>query len=77
MDIAIPGIDGYEATRILKGSRTTSHIPILAVTARAMTTDRALAAQAGCDAWLSKPCMPHTVVAEVLRLLARSATHPN
>lgn len=70
MDISIPIIDGYQATRILKADPATAAIPILALTAHAMTDDRARAMQAGCDAYLAKPAEPRTVVAEVRRLIA-------
>lgn len=70
MDISIPIIDGYQATRILKADPATAAIPILALTAHAMSEDRALAMQAGCDAYLAKPAEPRMVVAEVRRLIA-------
>ena len=70
MDIAIPVIDGYEATRILKADPSTASIPIMALTAHAMAEDRLRAAEAGCDAYLAKPAEPNQVVAEVRRLLA-------
>lgn len=70
MDISIPIVDGYEATRILKADPATAFIPVIALTAHAMVGDRALAAEAGCDAYLSKPAEPRRVVAEVRRLLA-------
>lgn len=72
MDISIPIIDGHEATRILKADASTAHIPIIALTAHAMAEDRALAAAAGCDAYLSKPAEPKRVVAEVQRLIAEA-----
>ncbi|HET7461771.1 MAG TPA: response regulator [Longimicrobium sp.] len=69
MDISIPLIDGYEATRILKADPATASIPIIALTAHAGEEDRALAAAAGCDAYIAKPGDPNHVVAEVTRLL--------
>ena len=69
MDISIPIIDGHEATRILKADPTTASIPIIALTAHATREDRALAAEAGCDAYISKPAEPNYVVSEVRRLL--------
>lgn len=69
MDITIPIIDGHEATRILKADQVTSRIPVIALTAHALAEDRALAAQAGCDGYISKPAEPKQVVAEVWRLL--------
>ncbi len=55
MDIRLPGIDGLEATRLLKNAPRTGHIPIWAVTAYAMTEDRAKALAAGCDEYITKP----------------------
>ena len=69
MDISIPIIDGWEATRILKGDAATSDIPIIALTAHALATDRAKAAEVGCDGYLAKPCEPRRVVAEVEKFI--------
>ena len=69
MDISIPLIDGWEATKILKGDPATSTIPIIALTAHALATDRAKAQEVGCDGYLAKPCEPRRVVAEVERFI--------
>jgi len=69
MDISIPVIDGWEATRVLKGEEATAHIPIIALTAHALATDRAKAEEVGCDGYLAKPCEPRRVVAEVERFI--------
>jgi CheY-like chemotaxis protein len=69
MDISIPVIDGWEATKILKADETTKHIPIIALTAHALATDRAKAEEVGCDGYLAKPCEPRRVVAEVERFI--------
>ena len=69
MDISIPIIDGHEATRMLKSDPATASIPIIALTAHSMEEDRALAAAAGCDAYISKPARPNYVASEVRRLL--------
>lgn len=69
MDIAIPGVDGWEATRRLKAAPHTAHIPIIALTAHALATDRAKAEEVGCDGYLAKPCEPRRVVAEVERFI--------
>lgn len=74
MDISIPGIDGWEATRILRGDEETRDIPIIALTAHAMADDRRRAEAAGFTAYLAKPVEPRTVVAEVERVLAALAT---
>ncbi|HEX6041493.1 response regulator, partial [Longimicrobium sp.] len=77
MDISIPIIDGHEATRILKADPATASIPVMALTAHAMAEDRIRAAEAGCDAYLSKPAEPKHVVAEVRRLLGRVCAAPD
>ncbi|HZG43216.1 MAG TPA: response regulator, partial [Longimicrobium sp.] len=69
MDVAMPGMDGWEATRILKADENTSAIPVIALTAHAMTEDRKRAEEVGCDGYLSKPVEPRRVVQEVERLL--------
>lgn len=69
MDISMPVLDGYEATRILKADPATASIPVVALTAHAMAEDRRLAAEAGCDSYLAKPAEPRRVLAEVQRLL--------
>lgn len=55
MDIELPGMDGLEATAILKGARTTAHIPVVALTAFAMKGDEARFRAAGCDGYVAKP----------------------
>jgi two-component system, cell cycle response regulator DivK len=55
MDMQLPDIDGIEATRILKASPETAHIPVVALTASAMKGDRERMLQAGCDSYVEKP----------------------
>lgn len=69
MDISIPKIDGFEATRILKTDPETRGIPIVALTAHAMDEDRERAREVGCDGFLAKPVEPRRVVREIKRFL--------
>jgi CheY-like chemotaxis protein len=69
MDISIPKIDGFEATRILKSDPATRSIPIIALTAHAMEEDRRRARICGCDGFLAKPIAPRRVVSEIRRYL--------
>jgi two-component system cell cycle response regulator DivK len=70
MDISIPQVNGWEATRILRRDPETSAIPIIALTAHALPNDRLRAEQVGFTAYLAKPVEPRTVVAEVRRWLS-------
>ena len=71
MDISIPVIDGWEATQVLKRDPKTRRIPIIALTAHALASDREKALEVGCDSYLAKPCEPKTVVSEVERFIGR------
>lgn len=73
MDVAMPGIDGWEATRRLKADPATAAIPVIALTAHAMAEDRQRAEDAGCEGYLAKPVEPRRVVEEVERMLAGRA----
>jgi CheY-like chemotaxis protein len=72
MDIALPGIDGYEATRRLKKSPATSHIPVIALTSHAMSGDRERALAAGCDAYDTKPVDLERLLSVIAGVLDRS-----
>ena len=69
MDISMPGLDGWEVTRILKADPSTSGIPVLALTARAMPEDRVRGQTAGFETYLTKPIEPRQVLEEVKRVL--------
>jgi len=69
MDLSIPFVDGWEATRVLKQDVTTAAIPIIALSAHALAEDRERARDAGCDGYLAKPVEPRKVLAEVKRFL--------
>jgi two-component system cell cycle response regulator DivK len=73
MDLSLPVLDGWEATRLLKHDERTRHIRIIAVTAHALTMHADSARAAGCDAVVIKPCLPADLVAEVRRQLASRA----
>ena len=69
MDLALPKMDGWEATRRLKMDERTSHIPIVALTGHALAGHAEGARQAGCDSFVTKPCLPDALVAEIRRML--------
>ena len=70
MDLSLPGLDGWEATRRLKADARTKHIPIVVVSGHALEGSVKSAQAAGCDAFLRKPCLPNALLAEVKTLLA-------
>lgn len=70
MDLSLPEMDGWEATRRLKSSAKTKHIPVVALTGHALAGHSETAREAGCDAFVAKPCLPEDLVVEVRRLLS-------
>jgi CheY-like chemotaxis protein len=62
-------MDGWEATRRLKMDERTRHIPIVALTGHALAGHAEGARQAGCDSFVTKPCLPDALVAEIQRML--------
>jgi CheY-like chemotaxis protein len=73
LDLALPGIDGWEVTRRLKRDPTTNPIPILALTAHAEGAALERARTAGCDAVMTKPCAPDELIAQVRSMTAAVA----
>jgi two-component system cell cycle response regulator DivK len=71
MDLALPRMDGWEATRRLKMDERTKHIPIVALTGHALAGHAEGARLAGCDAFVTKPCLPDALVAEIQRMLSQ------
>ena len=71
MDMSLPGIDGWEATRQLKGDPATRAIPVIALTAHAMAGDREKALAAGCDDYDTKPVDFPNLTAKIDAILAK------
>ena len=69
MDIQLPGLDGYEATRRIKANPALRHIPVIAVTSYALSGDDVKAREAGCDAYVTKPFSPRALLAKVREYL--------
>src|SRR5919197_5758259 len=72
MDLSLPILDGWEATRRLKADDRTAHIPIVALTAHDGSGELQRATSAGCDWFVPKPCPPDALVAEIRRVLERA-----
>jgi CheY-like chemotaxis protein len=73
MDLALPRMDGWEATRRLKADARTQAIPIVALTGHALAGHLESARRAGCQAFVTKPCLPDTLVTEIRRMLNGAA----
>jgi CheY-like chemotaxis protein len=69
MDLNLPELDGWEATRRLKANDLTRAIPVIALTGLAVGRSKAAALEAGCDGFLTKPCYPDTLADEIRRVL--------
>lgn len=72
MDLSLPVMDGWEATRRLKSDPRTASIPVVALTGHALAGISEGARQAGCDAFVTKPCLPEDLVKEIRKVLARA-----
>jgi two-component system, cell cycle response regulator DivK len=73
MDMSLPVLDGWEATRQLKAAADTRHIPVIALTAHAMAGDREKALEAGCDEYDTKPVEFARLLGKIQALLGGSA----
>jgi len=70
MDMSLPVMDGWEATKRIKANPSTSAIPVIALTAHAMASDREMALEAGCDDYDSKPIDLPQLLRKIEQLLA-------
>jgi CheY-like chemotaxis protein len=71
MDLSLPVVDGWEATRRLKADAQTAHIPIVALTAHDGAGELTRATDAGCNWFVPKPCPPDALITELRRVLTR------
>ena len=69
MDIQLPVLDGYEATKKIKSMEKTKDIPLIVLTSYAMKSDKEKAFDAGCDGYISKPIKRKTILAEIKKHL--------
>lgn len=69
MDLSLPGIDGWEATRAIKANQRTCGVPVIALTGFAMAAHAQRAREAGCDDFITKPCLPTDLLAALERHL--------
>jgi len=69
MDMQLPVLDGYEATRRIKADPALAHIPVIAVTSYALSGDEAKTQAAGCNAYVAKPFSPRQLLAKVREFL--------
>jgi two-component system cell cycle response regulator DivK len=78
MDLSLPRLDGWEATKRLRADPETAHLTIVALSAHALASDWERARLAGCDGFIAKPCLPQDLVEEMAGYLraARAASAP-
>jgi len=74
MDLSLPIMDGWEATRRLKADPRTAGIPVVALTGHALAGISEGAKKAGCDAFVTKPCLPDDLVKEIRKVLDRQSS---
>ena len=72
MDIQLPIMDGYEATRRIRANPANKRIPIIAVTSYALSGNESMALAAGCDAYVPKPYSPRELLAKIREFLPRN-----
>ena len=75
MDLSLPVMDGWEATRRLKADKRTASIPVVALTGHALAGISDGAKKAGCDAFVTKPCLPDDLVKEIRRVLETQSSN--
>jgi CheY-like chemotaxis protein len=69
MDLSMPVVDGWEATRRLKADTVTKEIPVVALTGHAMIGHSESAQNAGCDVVITKPCLPHDLIKQIRKVI--------
>jgi two-component system, cell cycle response regulator DivK len=74
MDLSLPGMDGWEATRRLKADERTKAIPVMALTGHALAGHSKGALDAGCDVVITKPCLPERLLEEIRKMLEATST---
>ncbi|MDA3792435.1 MAG: response regulator [Elusimicrobia bacterium] len=70
LDLSLPKISGEDVVRAVRKDKDHKDIPVIALTAHAMEGDREKALEAGCSSYLSKPCLPKDIVAEVKKYIS-------
>ena len=76
MDLSLPVMDGWEAMRHLKADRRTAGIPVVALTGHALDGISDGAKQAGCDAFVTKPCLPGDLLSEIRKVIGGDTPRP-
>jgi CheY-like chemotaxis protein len=74
MDVTMPGLDGWTATKLLKNDPSTRNVPVLILTAHVFAEHRAKSEEAGADGFIGKPCMPDELAREITAALQRWRT---
>lgn len=73
MDLALPIMDGWEATRQIKSHKDTKDIPVIAITAHFEEKERASAMAAGCDGFITKPFTPYFIIEKIKEVLKKKS----